>query len=310
MSGTQPIVALESTVLTHGLPREPRKLSAKFLAAHPEWDESLGVNLALARACEDAVRAAGAVPATVAVIDGEPRAGLSRDELERLAAATDAPKLSLANLGYACANRQSGGTTVAATALIAKANGIRVFSTGGIGGVHRGWGRTLDISADLNAIATHPVLIVSAGPKAILDLSATMEVIETLGIPTIGMGTRCLPRFTVEPSPELKISESVDSAAQVASVANAHWSLRPDGGVLVFQPCPAAFALGSGDAEAAIERALAEAASRGIRGAATTPFLLAQLAQAFDGTRILEANLALLIANARLAASIAMHLAT
>jgi len=305
-----PIVALESTVVTHGLPRERRPLSSRFLAAHPGWNTDLPVNLALALACEDAIRARGAVPATVAVINGVPRAGLDRAELELLAQCEGLPKLSSDGLGHAMARHTSGGTTVAATTIIASAARISAFSTGGIGGVHRGWERSLDISADLHAVASHPMLVVSAGPKAILDLPATLEAIETLGIPALGFKTTHLPRFTVEPSRELRLAHTVGNASEAAAVVKAHWSLQPQRGLLLLNPCPTEFAIDGKTAEAAIAHALESASRAGVRGSATTPFLLAALAQSQQGTQILEANLALLIANAGLAAEIAACLHT
>lgn len=301
----RPVVALESTIITHGLSREPTQLSGHFLARHPQWDVELPLNLAAALAAENAVRATGATPATIALIDGAVRVGLKREELTRLAAQVDARKLSLRDLGSAVALSLTGGTTVAATTSIAARVGIRYFATGGIGGVHRGWMRTMDISADLLAIANHPVLVVCAGAKVLLDLPATLEALETLGIPTIGFRTRFLPRFTVEPDETLPLSDSVSDWVHAARIVRAHWSVRPTCGALLMQSCPEEYCIGSRHIESQLSAALADAEALGIRGAATTPFLLARLASATDGMRTTEANLALLLANATLAARVA-----
>ncbi len=308
LDGGLPIVALESSVVTNGLPRERRALGAvsKF---SPEFDDSVPVNLALAQAAEATVRRHGAVPATIALLDGRVHVGLDARDLERLASDHASEKVSLRDLGPLMASAKSGGTTVAATTAIAALAGIRVFSTGGIGGVHRGWTSTLDISADLHAISAHPVMVVSSGAKAILDLEATLEAIETLGIPAIGLGTGHLPRFTVESSERLPLPHRVDSAPDAAAVALAHWRIRPSAGLLLFNPCPSTFATPARDAEPRIAAALAEAAKQGIRGAATTPFLLSHLAECESGGATLCANLALLLANAHQAALVASALA-
>ncbi len=301
----RPVVALESTVLTHGLPREPRAMSAKFMAAYPSWDHHRAANLAAALAAESAVRARGAIPATIAVIDGKICVGTSASELERLSSNIDSVKISLRDMGPAIARKQSGGTTVASTTAIATQAGIRVFATGGIGGVHRGWSKTLDFSADLMAIANHPVLVVSAGAKILLDLPATLEMLESLGVPTLGFGSRAFPRFTVSPDRSLLLPDQVQNAAEAAQVMTAHWLVRPSCGALLMQPCPEAFALSSERTEQSLAVALIDAQALGIRGAATTPFLLARLAASADGQEVVEANLALLFANAALAADVA-----
>ncbi|MSR29006.1 MAG: pseudouridine-5'-phosphate glycosidase [Phycisphaerales bacterium] len=305
-----PVVALESTVITHGLPRSPRALGSEFCDAFREWDGDAPVNLACARACERAVRALGATPATIAILDGQVRVGLSDDELTALAALETPAKVSLRDLGPTIARRRSGGTTVAATTAIAARAGIRVFATGGIGGVHRGWRDTMDISADLRAVATNAVVVVSAGPKIILDLPATLEAIESLGIPLLGVSSRALPRFTVEPEATDSLPDCVKSAADAAEVATSHWRIVPHCGLLVFNACPAAFALRAESVERSLDAAFREARVRGITGAKTTPFLLAQLAgNAQGGLAALRANLALLISNARLAAQVAGSIA-
>ncbi|MSR45115.1 MAG: pseudouridine-5'-phosphate glycosidase [Phycisphaerales bacterium] len=303
-----PVVALESTVLTHGLPREPRSMSAKFMAAFPEWDPTIAANLAAAKCVESAVRSRGAVPATIALIDGCVCVGLAHNELAQLCANENAKKVSLRDMGSVIARSESGGTTVAATAAIAARAGISLFATGGIGGVHRGWSHSLDFSADLLAIATHRILVVSAGVKILLDLAATMEALESLGIPVIGYRTTSLPRFTVAPDPTLELSTHVRDASEAAGVVAAHWSVRPSSGALLMQPCPEAFVLPAQRTELALSHALAEATRQGVRGSATTPFLLARLADSGDGQEMLEANLALLFANAALAAEVASAL--
>ncbi len=284
-------------------------MSEKFLRAYPSWNASVPANLAAARAAELAVRARDAIPATIAVIDGVVCVGLTDDQLVRLAAQSDPLKISLRDLGPAIAFARTGGTTVASTSLIACAAGIQLFATGGIGGVHRGWSTTLDISADLNAIATNRVVVVCAGAKILLDLPATLEALEALGIPALGYRTGALPRFTVEADPELLLPEVVHSPAEIAAVVAAHWTAQPTRGALVMQPCPESFALSAQPIEVALAAALEEAKACGVRGAATTPFLLARLAACESGNQVLEANLALLFANATLAAQVATALA-
>lgn len=277
-------VALESTVIAHGLPRP--------------------ANLESARACESAVRESGSEPATVAILDGTVRIGLSAAELEAFASRTDAAKVSLQNLGVACRPGQWGATTVAATAHLAARAGIRVFSTGGIGGVHRDAESSFDVSADLAALAITPIVTVCSGAKSILDLPRTLEMLETLGIPVIGWQTDEFPGFYTRAT-GLGVTATADSADDVAEIAAAHWSLGCRAAVLVVVPCPEAAALESVDVDAIIDEALAAASAAGIRGAAVTPFLLARVAER-SGGRALAANLALLENNARIAGRIAM----
>ncbi len=318
LRGNRPVVALESTVLTHGLPRAPRTMSAKFTSAHPSCVSHSGIshsgnsdrptNLATATAVEAQVRAHGAIPATIAVIDGQIRVGLTNTQLEQLCSNRDASKISTRDLGSAIARKRTGGTTVASTTAIANLAGISVFATGGIGGVHRGWGQTLDISADLMALATNPTLVVCAGAKILLDLPATLEALETLGVPMIGFRTKYLPRFTVPADEAIPLADSVESAVEVARFIAAHWSIAPSCGALLVQACPAEFALPAAEIEGALAIALADAVALGIRGAATTPFLLERLATAVEGGMVIEANIALLMANAALAADVAVAL--
>lgn len=278
-----PVVALESTVIAHGLP----------------WPE----NLAMGRRLEAVVRESGAVPATVAVLGGRLRVGLGEDELERLAQG-GVPKLTRRDLSWAVARGGDGATTVSATMHIAHLAGIRVFATGGIGGVHRGdrW----DVSADLPELARTPVIVVCSGAKAILDLPATLEWLETHAVPVLGYGTDEFPAFFTR-STGLPLEARVDSPAEAAAVAQASWRNGLVTGVLVCAPCPPEVALPRERAEPAIEAALAEASARGVAGKAITPFLLARVAE-LTGGESRTANQALLERNARLAAEIAVAL--
>jgi pseudouridylate synthase len=285
-----PVVALESTVITHGLP-EPQ-------------------NLNLARDMEAEVRQEEAVPATIAVIDGRIRVGLSDEEIAGLASGKDLVKISARDLGPAAARKQSGGTTVAATMMVAHPAGIRVFATGGIGGVHRQLpgdpSSAFDISADLELLGRVPMVVVCAGAKAILDIRATLEVLETLSIPVVGYQTDDFPAFYSTTS-GFQASTRADSPQEVARLAQAHWELGSQSAVLVVQPPPAEFALPNERVEQAVEQALKEASRLGIRGQKVTPFLLGKVKDLTAG-RSMEANLALLRSNASLAAKIAREL--
>jgi pseudouridylate synthase len=284
LSENRPVVALESTLITHGLP-------------HP-------VNLEVARALEAEARAAGAVPATMAILDGVPHAGLSDAALEELASARGVRKCSRRDLPIALARREHGATTVAATMWLAHAAGIRVFATGGIGGVHRG--QPLDQSADLIELGRTPVTVVCAGAKAILDLPLTLEVLETQGVPVIGYGTDDFPAFYT-PRSGLPVDVRCDSAAEVASVVRARDALLLPAGLLVAVPVPADDALPEAVMEDAIQRALADAERAGVRGKAVTPFLLSRVS-AVTGAASQRANIALLKNNVRVAAAIATAL--
>lgn len=281
LAARQPVVALESTLIAHGLP----------------WP----VNLETAREAEATVRAAGAVPATIAVWHGVPTAGLNSDQLEELAQAEDVFKASRRDLGAAIALKRLAATTVSATMAVAHAAGIAVFATGGIGGVHPG--DAMDISADLTELARTPVLVVCAGAKSILDLPRTLELLETLGVPVFGSRTDRFPAFYVVES-SLPVSCRLDSPADVAAAFAAHVRTG-GGGVVLARPCPAEVAIGESEFTAAWETAEREAAAAGIRGAARTPFLLARLATLTAG-RTLVANRALIVANAQLAAEVAV----
>jgi pseudouridine-5'-phosphate glycosidase len=280
----RPVVALESTLVAHGMPY-PR-------------------NVETARDAEAAVRAAGAVPATIAVLDGRPTVGLGGDEIERLARATDVLKASRRDLAAAVALGRTAATTVAATMALAEIAGIRVFATGGIGGAHR---EEWDISADLYELAQTPVAVVCAGAKSVLDIPRTLEILETLGVPVVGYGCDTFPAFYLRTSGE-PVSARVDDPAAAARLIAAHWGLG-GGGVVIAQPVAADVALVPDDLAGALLRAEGAAREAGIRGPAVTPFLLARLAELTDG-RSLEANHALVVANARLAAQIAGALAS
>lgn len=289
LAAGQPVVALESTIISHGMP----------------WPR----NAETALAVEAEVRAAGAVPATIAVIDGRLQAGLNTAQIEQLGRAGHAvTKASRRDLPLLLARGGSGATTVAATMIVAALAGIRVFATGGIGGVHRGAETSFDISADLQELARTPVAVVCAGIKSILDLGLTLEYLETHGVPVIGHGCDCLPAFFCRES-DFGVDARLDTPQQIAAVMRARWSLglpgRPEGGLVIANPVPVEHALPRGEIDDAIEAALAEAAARGIAGKGTTPFLL-QRVNELTGGHSLDANIALIQANARLAAAIAV----
>ncbi len=280
-----PVVALETTAIAHGLPRP--------------------LNLETARAMDAAVRAEGAVPAWIALLDGRVRVGLAADELAAFAGRDDVAKASRRDLGPLLAARRPGATTVAGTLRIAHLAGIRVFATGGIGGVHRGAETSFDVSADLNTLADAPVAVVSAGAKSILDLPRTLEVLETLSVPVVGYGCSEFPAFYCR-SAGLALPARVEGPREAASVLSAHWALNPGSGLLFANPVPEAAALSRAEVEGWIAAALDEAA--GIAGPEVTPFLLSRLAE-LSGGRTLDANVALLEDNARVAARIARVLA-
>jgi pseudouridine-5'-phosphate glycosidase len=280
----RPVVALESTIVAHGM-------------AWPRNHET-------AMAVEDTVRRAGAVPATIAAVGGRLRVGLTADELRQLARnGPEVMKLSSRDLGYAMARKIDGATTVAATMRLAAMAGIRVFATGGIGGVHRGAERSFDVSADLGEFARSPVAVVTAGAKAILDLGLTLETLETLGVPVVGLATSEFPAFYSRES-GFHIPLRMETADEIASVMQAHWAVNPDCGIVVANPIPKEHEIPMGEIAPAIEQAVAEARRDGIAGKAVTPYLLARLA-ALTSERSLAANIALVLNNARVAAEIA-----
>ncbi len=282
-----PVVALESTIITHGMP-------------FPQ-------NVETALRVEAEVRAAGAVPATIAVMAGRIHIGLMATELERLGHARDAMKLSRADLAVCLATGRTGATTVAATMIAAHLAGIEVFATGGIGGVHRGAETSFDISADLQELGRTPVTVVAAGAKAILDLPKTLEVLETLGVPVIAFGQNDLPAFWSRTS-GLAAPLRMDSAAEIAAAHLMRARLGLGGGQLVANPIPEADEIPRAVIDPVIEAALAEAAAQGIAAKAVTPFLLDRLFKLTEG-RSLAANIALVLNNARLASGIAIAIA-
>jgi pseudouridine-5'-phosphate glycosidase len=286
-SAGRPIVALESTIVTHGMP-------------YP-------VNVETARAVEAIVRENGAVPATIAVLDGAIRIGLEPETLDSLGTLGGVMKLSRADLAYAVATGRPGSTTVAATMIAAALAGIAVFATGGIGGVHRGAETSFDVSADLEELARTPVIVVAAGAKAILDLPKTLEVLETKGVPVVGYGTDEVPAFWSRTS-GLKAPLRIDDAAGVAAFQRARAALGIGGGMLVANPVPAGDEIPAAEMAVAIEASLAEAARRGISAKAVTPFLLGDILERTGG-RSLATNIALVKNNARVAAAIAAALA-
>ncbi|MFF1419635.1 pseudouridine-5'-phosphate glycosidase [Streptomyces sp. NPDC058280] len=284
LAARRPVVALESTIIAHGLPR-PR-------------------NLAVAEELEALVRAGGAVPATVAVLDGRPHVGLSKDQLERVAEDDSVRKLGHRDLAPALAAGASGATTVSATAFLAARAGIRVFATGGLGGVHRGWTETQDESADLRLLARTRITVVCAGVKSILDVPATLQRLETLGVGILGYGTDRFPGFYLASSGE-PVDWTVRTPEEVAAVMAAQDTLGgPEAALLVAHPVPEAEQLDPALHDRVLAEALAECQERGIVGQAVTPFLLDQLMRRTGGAS-LEANLAAVRGNVRLAARIA-----
>lgn len=287
LSAGRPVVALESTIITHGMP----------------WPQ----NEDMAAAVEAIIVEEGATPATIAVIDGRLKIGLSPAERQALAQRDGAMKLSRADLAFALAEGRSGGTTVAATMLAAHLAGIAVFATGGIGGVHRGAETSFDISADLDELARTPVIVVSAGPKAILDIAKTLEVLETRGVPVVGYGTDAMPAFWSRES-GLAAPLRLDTPEAIARFQRMRAALGIGGGMLVANPVPEADEIPADEMAGFIARAQADAEAAGITGKAVTPGLLSRILELTEG-RSLATNIALVKNNARLAARIAGALA-
>ncbi|MEE9984109.1 pseudouridine-5'-phosphate glycosidase [Agrobacterium pusense] len=281
-----PIVALESTIITHGMP-------------YPG-------NIEMAESVEQIIRDQGAVPATIAVIHGTLHIGLEKDQLEALAQTTDAMKVSRADIAFAIAERRTGATTVAATMIAAARAGIRVFATGGIGGVHKGAEETFDISADLTELAKTGVIVVCAGAKAILDIPKTLEVLETNGVPVVTFGSEEFPAFWSRSS-GLPSPLSLNSPAAIANFQVTREQLGIDGGVLVANPVPEADEIPREEMEIYINRAISHAERDEVTGKAVTPYLLGDIFRLTDG-RSLETNIALVRNNAQLAAEIAVAL--
>ena len=281
-----PIVALESTIITHGMP-------------YPG-------NIEMAESVEQIIRDQGAVPATIAVIHGTLHIGLEKDQLEALAKTTDAMKVSRADIAFAIAERRTGATTVAATMIAAARAGIRVFATGGIGGVHKGAEETFDISADLTELAKTGVIVVCAGAKAILDIPKTLEVLETNGVPVVTFGSEEFPAFWSRSS-GLASPLSLNSPAAIANFQVTREQLGIDGGMLVANPVPEEDEIPREEMDIYINRAISHAERDDITGKAVTPYLLGDIFRLTDG-RSLETNIALVRNNARLAAEIAVAL--
>ena len=283
----KPVVALESTILSHGMP-------------YPD-------NLAFAAEVERIVRAEGAVPATMAIIDGVLKVGLTQDELELMCKGEGVAKVSRRDLPIMVAEKRTGATTVASTMILASLAGIRVFATGGIGGVHRGAEKTMDISADLQELAHTPVAVVCAGAKMILDIGLTLEYLETMGVPVLGYGTDQFPSFYCRSS-GFGVDYNVPDAAGAAKIMKTKWDLGLQGGLLIGNPVPEEYAMDFDEMSAVVDKALASAKADGIHGKDTTPYLLAHIVD-FTGGRSLATNIQLAYNNACVAADIAVELA-
>ena len=286
LNSGKPVVALESTIISHGMPY-PR-------------------NVSTALEVEAVVRENGAIPATTALMDGQFCVGLSSDQIEKLGSSGGVKKVSLRDIGVALSKEILGATTVATTMFIAEKAGIQIFATGGLGGVHRG--DSGDVSADLTALGTIPVTVVSAGVKAILDLPRTLEFLETLGVPVLGYETDVFPEFWIRGS-NLPISARVDDPLAAAAAISAHWSSGMKSGVVLAAPVPVEDEADPEVINAAINEGLAAAAAQGVTGSGTTPFLLAHIVESTGGAS-LETNIALVKNNAAVAAKVAVELAS
>jgi len=284
MDNNQPIVALESTIISHGMP-------------YPQ-------NVETARIVEQIIRDNGAVPATIAIMDGKIKIGLSDEELELLGNSPDVAKVSRRDLGQLIATKKIGATTVAATMICAELAGIRVFATGGIGGVHRGAETTMDISADLEELATTGVAVVCAGAKSILDIGLTLEFLETKGVPVIGYKTDKMPAFYTQAS-EFDLTFRADDVETLAKVLKAKWDLGLKGGAVVANPIPAQHAMEESFINGIIDQAMIEAKENGIAGKETTPFLLGKVKELTEGTSLV-ANIELVKHNAEVGAKLAV----
>lgn len=283
----KPVVALESTIISHGMP-------------YPQ-------NVETALKVEEVIRENGAVPATIAIIGGRLKAGLSKDEIEHLGkTGYDVPKVSRRDLPIIAAKGMDGATTVATTMIIASLAGIKVFATGGIGGVHRGAETTMDISADLEELAMTPVMVICAGAKSILDLGLTLEYLETKGVPVIGYGTKELPAFYTRKS-GFGVDYELDTPLELATAFHVKQEVGLKGGMLVTNPIPEEFSMNPDVINKAIDEAIAESKKQGIHGKDTTPFLLAKVKEITGGDS-LDSNIQLVFNNARLAAKTAVEL--
>ncbi|KYD14229.1 pseudouridine-5'-phosphate glycosidase [Saccharococcus caldoxylosilyticus] len=286
MKENKPVVALESTIISHGMP-------------YPQ-------NVETAKEVEQLICENGAVPATIAILDGKMKIGVNEEELEFLGTSKEIEKVSRRDLPYVIAMKKHGATTVAATMICANMAGIKVFATGGIGGVHRGAEQTMDISADLQELARTNVAVVCAGAKSILDLGLTLEYLETNGVPVIGYGTDILPAFYSSTSP-FKVNYRVDTPEEMAKLIATKWELGLNGGLVIANPIPKEDELEESYINSIIEEALKEAEEKQIAGKAVTPFLLDKI-KTLTGGKSLEANIALVKNNAVLAAKIAANL--
>lgn len=282
----KPVVALESTIISHGMP-------------YPQ-------NVETALKVEHIIRDNGAIPATVAILKGRLKAGLTHEEIEYLGKAKGVVKTSRRDIPFIVAKSLDGATTVASTMIIAALAGIKVFVTGGIGGVHRGATETFDISADLQELAHTNVAVVCAGAKSILDLGLTLEYLETQGVPVVGYGTEELPAFYTRKS-GFKVDYRVDTASELAAAVKAKWDLGLDGGMLITNPIPEQYSMDYDTINSAIENALREASEKRIKGKETTPFLLARVKDITAG-KSLDANIQLVYNNAKVGAQLSVEL--
>jgi len=283
----KPVVVLESTIISHGMP-------------YPD-------NVAMALSVEEVILNEGAIPATIAIIDGVIKVGLTKDEIEYLAQAKDVLKVSKRDFAYAISQKRTGATTVSATMLIAEMAGLSIFATGGIGGVHRGATKTFDISRDLEELANVNVCVVCAGAKSILDLGLTLEFLETKGVEIIGYKTKSLPAFYTRDS-KFEVDYQLDSPTEIANLIFTKWDMGLRGGVVVANPIPDAYSLDSSLINKAIEKALLEAEEKQIKGKEITPFLLSKVKE-ITGGESLASNIELMKNNAKLAALIAINFA-
>ena len=281
----EPIVALESTIISHGMPY-PKNVETAFMV-------------------EETVRSNKAIPATIAIINGRLKVGLTNKEIEFLATNEEVKKVSRRDLPITIAQKLSGSTTVASTMIIASLARIAIFATGGIGGVHRGAENSMDISADLEELAKTNVCVVCAGPKAILDIGLTLQYLETKGVPVIGYKTSELPAFYSSES-GFDVDYKIDSALEIAEILKTKWNLLIDGGVLVANPIPIAFELETSVMDEAIRQAIIDADNENITGKEITPYLLSKVNEITQG-KSLDANIKLIQNNAALAAKIALH---
>ncbi|MEG1557659.1 MAG: pseudouridine-5'-phosphate glycosidase [Oscillospiraceae bacterium] len=282
----KPVVALESTILSHGMP-------------YPQ-------NMEFAAKVEEIVRSGGAIPATTAIIGGKLKVGLSKDELNMMCNPKDIGKVSRRDVATYIATKMTGATTVATTMMIAAMAGIRVFATGGIGGAHRGAEKTMDISADLQELANTPVCVVCAGAKSLLDLGLTLEYLETMGVPVLGLRTDYLPAFYCARS-KFKLDYNCADEAEVAKIAHTKWDLGLKGGIVVGNPIPEEFSLDYDEMDKVIAKAIGLAEKEGIRGKDTTPFLLSHIKDMTDGVSF-ASNLELAYNNARAATKVAVEM--